>query len=170
MCTNCMATGSGPPWKRPKGNHSVFIVRIDEDRFIFDVPDVLRQTVVDLASQLDEELETDNPNLQRLFPTAYSDDPEKDAGYQVLARGELIEGRQNSLTTVIKSAEDDEVDGETLEAWMRVVNDLRLVLGTGLDVGESDEWTPSHEQEQTYMVYQWLSMLLSHIVEAQFAD
>ncbi len=148
----------------------MLVIRIDEDRFIFDVPDVLRQTVVDLASQLDDELEADNPNLTRLFPTAYSDDPEKDAGYQILARSELVQGRHNSLDTVIKTAEDDEVDAETLDAWMRVVNDLRLVLGTSLDVGESDNWIPAPEQEHTYAVYQWLSLLLSHIVEAQFAD
>lgn len=164
-----MAMASGPQWKRPKAN-PVLIIRIDEDRFIFDLPDVIRQTVVDLASQLEQELETDNPNLHRLFPTAYSEDPEKDAGYQVLARGELIEGRHSSLTKVIESADADELDGETLEAWMRVVNDLRLVLGTGLDVGESEDWLPAPELEQTYTVYQWLSMLLGHIVEAQFAD
>ncbi len=146
----------------------MLIVRIAEDRFIFDVPQVLRDTVVDLAQQLDVELEADNPNLQRLFPTAYSNDPEKDAGYQVLARGELIESRRTSLTTVIESIDDDEVDGETLEAWMRVVNDLRLVLGTNLNVGESEAWQPPAELEPVYAVYQWLSLLLSHIVEAQF--
>ena len=146
----------------------MLIVRIDEDRFIFDVPDVVRDTVVDLAQQLDEELETDNPNLQRLFPTAYPDDPDKDAGYQVLARGELVESRRNSLTTVIESIASEEMDGETLQAWMRVVNDLRLVLGTNLDVGESEDWRPPAEMEPMYVVYQWLSLLLSHIVEAQF--
>ncbi|MBT8240892.1 MAG: DUF2017 domain-containing protein [Acidimicrobiia bacterium] len=146
----------------------MLILRIEEDRFIFDVPAVLRDTVVDLARQLDQELETDNPNLQRLFPTAYSSDPDKDAGYQVLARGELIESRRTSLTAVIESVDHDEVDDETLRAWMRVVNDLRLVLGTNLDVGESEDWQPASEMEPTYVVYQWLSLLLSHIVEAQF--
>lgn len=146
----------------------MLIVRIAEDRFIFDLPQVLRDTVVDLAQQLDVELESDNPNLQRLFPTAYSNDPEKDAGYQVLARSELIESRRTSLTTVIESIDDDEVDGETLDAWMRVVNDLRLVLGTNLNVGESEDWQPPTELEPVYAVYQWLSLLLSHVVEAQF--
>ena len=146
----------------------MLIARIDEDRFIFDVPAVLRDTVVDLAQQLDVELESDNPNLQRLFPTAYSNDPDKDAGYQVLARGELVESRRTSLTTVIESVDDDEINGATLQAWMRVVNDLRLVLGTNLDVGESEDWQPPPELEPVYVVYQWLSLLLSHIVEAQF--
>ncbi len=146
----------------------MLIVRIDEDRFIFDVPSVLRDTVIDLARQLDGELETNNPNLQRLFPTAYSNDPDKDAGYQVLAHGELVEARRTSLTTVIESATEDEVNGETLEAWMRVVNDLRLVLGTNLDVGESEDWVPPPEMEPIYAVYQWLSLLLNYIVEAQF--
>lgn len=145
----------------------MLIARIDTDRFIFDVPAVLRDTVIDLAQQLDDELETDNPGLQRLFPTAYADDPEKDAGYQVLARGELIDGRRTSLTTVIETAEADELDGETLDAWMRVVNDLRLVLGTNLNVSESVDWAPPPELEPMYLVYQWLSILLGHIVEAQ---
>jgi hypothetical protein len=146
----------------------MLIVRIDEDRFIFDVPSVLRDAVIDLAKQLDNELETDNPNLQRLFPTAYSDDPEKDAGYQVLAHGELVEARRSSLTTVIESADADELTGETLDAWMRVVNDLRLVLGTNLNVGEGEDWVPPPDMEPTYAVYQWLNLLLSYIVEAQF--
>ncbi len=146
----------------------MLIVRIEEDAFLFDIPDVLREMVVDLARQLNEQIETDNPSLQRLFPTAYSNDPEKDAGYQILARGELVDGRRTSLTTVMETVDDDQIDGETLEAWMRVVNDLRLVMGTHLDISESDDWAPAPEQEISYAVYQSLSTLLHHIVEAQF--
>ena len=46
-----------------------------------------------LVGQLREQLlaSTDDPSLRRLFPPAYPDDAERDAGYQVLARDELLE-------------------------------------------------------------------------------
>ena len=31
--------------------------------------------------------------------------------------------------------------GEQLSAWMGILNDFRLVLGTMLDVSEEDNWT-----------------------------
>ena len=76
----------------------------------------------------------------------------------------------DGTVTVIETAEADEFDGDTLDAWMRVMNDLRLVLGTNLNVSESVDWSPPPELESMYVVYQWLSILLGHIVEAQLPD
>ncbi len=148
----------------------MLIARIAENRFIFDVPEVLRTSVLDLATQLDDELDGDNDMVQRLFPTAYPDDPEKEAGYQILARSELIDTRHSAIDTVRASVKEVEVDGETLDAWMRVVNDLRLVIGTHLDLSEDEGWEPPPGQEASHAVYRWLSYLLQAIVEAQLAD
>lgn len=145
----------------------LLIARIAEDRFVFDVPSWLRQSVLALADQLDDELEGDHPVFQRLFPTAYPDDPEKDAGYQILARGELIETRHSAIDSVRASADADEIDGETLDAWMRVVNDLRLVLGTHMDLSEDHRWKPRPDDESYYAMYEAFSLLLQSIVEAQ---
>jgi hypothetical protein len=148
----------------------MLIARIEENRYIFDVPDVLRTTVLDLATQLDAELDGDNDAVKRLFPTAYPDDPDKEAGYQILARSELIDTRHSAIDTVRSSAKEVEVDGETIDAWMRVVNDLRLVIGTQLDMGEEQDWQPPPEQEVSHAVYRWLSYLLQAILEARMGE
>ncbi len=145
----------------------LLIARVAEDRYVFDVPSWLRQAVLALAEELDDELDGDHPVFQRLFPTAYPDDPEKDAGYQILARGELIETRHSAIDTVRASADADELDGESLDAWMRVVNDLRLVLGTHMDLSEDDRWKPRADDEGYYATYEAFSLLLQSIVEAQ---
>ncbi len=145
----------------------LLIARVAEDRYVFDVPSWLRQAVLALADELDDELDGDHPVFHRLFPTAYPDDPEKDAGYQILARGELIETRHSAIDTVRASADAEELDGESLDAWMRVVNDLRLVLGTHMDLSENDRWTPRPDDEGYYATYEAFSLLLQSIVEAQ---
>lgn len=145
----------------------MLIIRLDDDRFLFDVPQSLRRLVLYLVDLLERGLDDDNPAFDRLFPTAYPDDPDKEAGYQVLARSELIDTRVTAIAAVRSTGDADEVDQATLDAWMRVVNDLRLVIGTQLDVSEDQDWVPPSEHEQSYVLYQWLSALLQSIVDAQ---
>lgn len=123
--------------------------------------------VVGLAVQLDEVLDADDsPSLTRLFPTAYPDDAELDAGYQVLARGELIDNRRESIQLMTRSAEKLVLSEEELSAWMRIVNDLRLVLGTQLDVGEGEyEIGPDDPNSEMTEVYHFLGAVLSEIVD-----
>lgn len=130
-------------------------------------PDHLVELVVGLADQLDSLLDDDRPELIRLFPTAYPDDPERDAGYQILARGELVEHRRNNVARVMETAGDDRVDEETLVAWMQVINDLRLVLGTMLNVSEDDhEVDPDDPHADGLELYNVLGVLLESTVRA----
>ena len=66
----------------------------------------------DLVVQLREQLlaSTDDPSVRRLFPPAYPDDPERDAGYQVLTRDELLEHRLAALDTVEGTLDGAELD------------------------------------------------------------
>ncbi|MBN2623491.1 MAG: DUF2017 family protein, partial [Acidimicrobiales bacterium] len=97
-----------------------------------------RVLMADLVGQLREQLlaSTDDPSVRRLFPPAYPDDPERDAGYQVLTRDELLEQRLAALDTVEQSLDGSDLDEAGLTAWMTTLNSLRLVLGTRLDVDE----------------------------------
>jgi hypothetical protein len=127
----------------------------------------------DLVVQLREQLlaSTDEPSVRRLFPPAYADDPERDAGYQVLTRDELLEHRLAALDTVEGSLDGDELDDTGLSAWMSTLNSLRLVLGTRLDV---DEELPALADDDplapAYAVYEYLGWLLSQVVDVLGRD
>lgn len=127
----------------------------------------------DLVVQLREQLlaSTDDPSVKRLFPPAYANDAERDAGYQVLARDELLEGRLAALDVVERTLRGGELDDEGMTAWMGTLNSLRLVLGTRLDV---DEELPTLESDDplapAYAVYEYLGWLLSQVVDALSTD
>jgi hypothetical protein len=75
----------------------------------------------------------------RLFPPAYAQDAEMDAEYQRLMRDELVRRRLEAVATVRESLGHDELTDDELHAWARVLNDVRLVLGTVLDVSEDSD-------------------------------
>lgn len=132
-----------------------------------------RVLLADLVRQLREQLlaSTDDPSVRRLFPPAYPDDAERDAGYQVLTRDELLEHRLAALDTVEASLDGDELDEAGMTAWMTTLNALRLVLGTRLDVDE--ELPPLDAADPlapAYAVYEYLGWILSQVVDALVSD
>ena len=152
------------------------VKRLGTDRFRITLPtheaELLRTLLPQLRGLLTTGLSENDPSLNRLFPTAYANDPELDAGYQALVRDELLEKRFASLDVIealLAEADGGEVSGEELSAWMRAINDLRLVLGTRLDVGEDDDPSdidPEDPDAQAWAIYHYLAMLVSVIVDA----
>ncbi|HET8619014.1 MAG TPA: DUF2017 family protein [Acidimicrobiales bacterium] len=130
--------------------------------------------VGDLVIQLREQLlaSTDEPSVRRLFPPAYPDDPERDAGYQVLTRDELLEHKLAALEVVERTLETGgELDDDEMSAWMATLNSLRLVLGTRLDVDEElPTLDPDDPLAPAYAVYEYLGWLLSQVVDALSTD
>jgi Domain of unknown function (DUF2017) len=132
-----------------------------------------RVLVADLVGQLREQLlaSTDDPAVRRLFPPAYPNDAERDAGYQVLTRDELLEHRLSALDVVERTLDGNELDHAEMTAWMGTLNALRLVLGTRLDV---DEVLPDLDQADpmapAYAVYEYLGWLLSQVIDVLDAD
>jgi hypothetical protein len=114
----------------------------------------------------------DDPMLRRLFPPAYVDDEEKEAGFKALARDELLESRLQSIDVVEKSVASETLDAEEAEAWLRAMNALRLVLGTRLDVSEDTmpELTPDDPDLPAWVLYDLLSRLVWELVEAMAGD
>jgi hypothetical protein len=109
--------------------------------------------------------------VRRLFPPAYPDDAERDAGYQVLTRDELLEHRLAALDVVEATLDGGDLDDDAMSAWMGTLNSLRLVLGTRLDVDEElPPLDPADPLAPAYAVYEYLGWLLSQVVDALSRD
>lgn len=143
--------------------------RRDDGTFVQAFNPGIPTLLVDLGAQLDEMLESDAPELRRLFPTAYAGDEEKDAGYQILARSSLTDQRRAAIETVRRTAETEILTEDELTDWMALTNDLRLVLGTRLDVSEDDDGSgidPNSPEANLLEIYHLLGAVLHEIVAA----
>lgn len=126
-----------------------------------------RQVLGRLLGDLRELLSTDSPALARLFPPPYGDDDERNEGYAALAGAELVEGRLAAIDLVESTLDEPVLDEQQLETWMRAINDLRLVLGTILDVDEGSRPSPGDDTEASmYATYEYFGVVLEHIVQA----
>ena len=145
------------------------VARTRRGTYDLHLPAAERALLVNLVDQLREllSLTTDDPAVRRLFPTAYHEDAERDREYQQLVRDELLERRLAALATVEETTFLDEVTEEQLSGWLTALNDLRLVLGTRLDVSEDDgELEEDDPNAPALAVYGYLGFLLSEVVEA----
>jgi hypothetical protein len=136
--------------------------RVRSGRFQIHLSTDERELLRSLPGQLKELLGTDDPSLRRLFPPAYREDAEQEAEYQRLTREDLRERHTAALDVMSGTVDATELDEEQLTGWLSAINDLRLVLGTRLDVNEDDIAgdTPPHE------LYRYLSYLEEMVVEA----
>ena len=129
-----------------------------------------RQVLADVLPQLRAALRGDasaDPAFKRLFPVAYAQDPEHEAEYRELVGDELLTKRLANVDTVLATLEADRVSEEELFAWMGAVNDLRLVLGTRLDVSEETDLDvgKEHPEAAAYALYAYLGWLLELLVD-----
>ena len=117
-------------------------------------------------------VDADDATLKRLFPPAYADDPDKEAGFKALARDELLESRLAAIDAVEETLEKGSLAAEEADAWVRSLNALRLVLGTRLDVQEEVEpdIDPDDDDAPAWILYYFLSGLVAELVDALAAD
>ena len=120
-----------------------------------------------------------DPVLERLFPRAYLDptEEEAEAEWQRLAHGDLVDGRRRALAIVEgtlatatsrKGRFELTLSEEQAEAWLAVINDARLALGTRLDVTEELDLSgldPDDPDTAPFAVYWWLGMLEERLIE-----
>jgi len=143
------------------------IHRRDDGDYTIDLEPEVRQLVGSFVQQLRELLSTDSELLVRLFPSPYGDDEERNQGYAALAGPELMDQRLAALDVVTEHLDADVLDEEQLMAWMRSLNDIRLVMGTMLAVtDDGPEGTLSEEDLAAYSVYEFFGGLLEVIVQA----
>ena len=142
--------------------------RARDGTFQLKLTDEERDLVGSLAAQLRELLLSDQPDgVERLFPPGYSDDEERQTEYELITHDELLEKRLASVDVVEQTVTQTSLTEEQLNSWMGAINDLRLVLGTRLDVTEEMERVSFDDPRAPALaVYQYLTYLLSEIVQA----
>ncbi|MGH2676857.1 MAG: DUF2017 family protein [Actinomycetota bacterium] len=142
-------------------------------RFRLRLTDEEREVLRALPGQLREILHTDDPSLRRLHPPAYQDDPEREAEYHRLVRDDLLRHRLQALEMMEATIDARTLDQEQMTAWLGAINDLRLVLGTRVDVTEElyEEGIPPEDpRAATFALYQYLGWLEEQVVAALAGD
>jgi hypothetical protein len=129
--------------------------------------------------------EPEDPVLARLFPTAYPEDDEAAADFRRFTETGLRNGKAAAAALVIDTLEDAglpdepqdglfvdvELDQEAARTWLRAFNDMRLAIGTRLEVEEGDEdfWEELPEGDPrgpVHDIYHWLAYLQETLVDA----
>ncbi|MDA8379983.1 MAG: DUF2017 family protein [Actinomycetota bacterium] len=149
-------------------------VRRVGDRYRIELSGPEQALLVGLCHQVTELVATGDPAVRRLFPTAFPDDPERQREYAGLTRDFLEEHHRRSLATLATTTGKREVDGDEMAAWLSAINDIRLVLGTHLDVtdgpGAGTRRASDDPQAPLDAAYNYLGWLQAHVIDAVAAD
>ena len=138
-----------------------------------ELPEEEKTVLRSLAPQLRAMLihATDDPDLRRLFPTAYVDDPDADAFFKQITHDDLLASRLGKIDLFEAALSSIELDEAQLSGFMAVCNDLRLVLGTKLNISEDDDpddYCGDPVTEQLYAIFVYLGWMVELAVDALF--
>ncbi|MFJ8669037.1 DUF2017 domain-containing protein [Streptomyces sp. NPDC093600] len=126
-----------------------------------------------------------DPALKRLFPDAYGDEDEElraaAADFRRYTENDLRARKRGDALTVVRSLDALASSGEggvvlkltadESRAWLGALNDLRLTIGTRLEVTDEDEGgelyrlPDSDPRKPMVMAYLWLGALQESLVE-----
>jgi Domain of unknown function (DUF2017) len=115
----------------------------------------------------------DDRVLARLLPDFTTEDPDLAAGLRSLHEPALIEAKDAAASTVLETLPAAggkvELTPEQADAWLAALNDVRLALGTALDVSEDmpDELPPDDPRAPHLGVYHWLTFVQDALVQAR---
>ena len=129
-----------------------------------------------LLDQLEQLLSADelagDPVMERLLPPGHRGDPGIAAEYREMTESALRSGKADDLAVMRATLPADggevRLDPEQAGAWLRTTNDLRLALGTRLDITEDTEPPDdvTGEDDQQLAVYYRLTAVQGSLVDA----
>lgn len=146
--------------------------KLSNGEILVRLDDTLRELLRHVTEELRELLLLDEVDeVRRLYPTAYPDDEELEAGYREMVHDQLLMQRLDGIDKVQATLEEKSLSIETADHWMNTINQCRLVLGTRLDVGEhEDEIDEEDPDAQAKVIYQVLSHMLEELTRARIGS
>lgn len=100
----------------------------------------------------------DDPALARLLPSAYEEEADA-AEFRRFTERSLREGKvanaRSMLASLDRSGAKLVLSDQETQAWLAGLNDLRLVLGTRLDIGEDPDAIEARIDELSRVVLTW---------------
>ncbi len=133
----------------------------EERQLLESLPDQLAGVLAGLDLEGGEVPES----LRRIFPRAYVSDDKAERAFVAATRGELAASHRQALETLRGTAQASVLGPEEMSAWLTALNDLRLVLGTVLDVRDDEDWVPPAPVESEFVIYQYLTLLQAELIE-----
>jgi len=146
-----------------RARNGTFELRIPADE-----RDLIRSLGPQMRAVLAQDVGGDDA-LDRLFPVAYPTDEDRQTEYRLLVHDELLESHLGALAVLEETADAERLDEDQLAAWMRAVNEIRLVLGTRLGVTDDGDERPlnaRHPLAPSFAVYDYLTYLQGEIIDA----
>ena len=141
-------------------------------RFEGDEAELLRKLCHEMRTLLRADIEAD-PVHQRLFPDAYRNDEEGSRAYRALVGRDLAGAKLEALDALEGSlaprGETADVSTDVAAAWLRVLTDMRLAIGTRMGVTEdlmARDLDPEDDDAPAMMVLHWLGWLQETMLEA----
>jgi hypothetical protein len=112
-----------------------------------------------------------DPALARLFPDGYTDDPEASADFRRYTETGLRDAKRAAARVALETLGEPGVrqvlDVEQAQAWLRALNDVRLVLGQRLGVTEDfEELLASLDEDDPRLGLLWVYDRLTFMEES----
>lgn len=135
----------------------------------------------DFIELLTESSPSTDPGIDRLVPDAYPDDAEASQDFATSTRRELLD-RRVADATIVRSTlepfmqhpaptdtdalceEDLLIPTDQIDAWLRTLTALRLVIATRLGIVEDDN--ARDPEDQRFDIFDWLGYRLDGLITA----
>ena len=137
---------------------------------LLEVPDseVSKDPLAELLSMGGSTQISEDPALARLFPDGYSDDEHASADFRRFTEQDLRGQKLAALATVRGTLSDwtgkSSISAQQAQDWLKAINDLRLVLGTRLEINEVSD--RDHETDEPGMqLYNYLTYLQGTLID-----
>lgn len=152
------------------------VIGLLDDRESSSPPDELEQIT---GMKTGNSERPDNATLCRLLPDFYTPDDNSseaadslNAALRSLHEPEIIEAKRGAAQQLLDTIPDNggrvELTEDAANAWIAAVNDVRLALGTMLDIRPEgpDRLPADHPLAPHFDVYQWLTVVQEYLVLA----